>query len=208
MSTSWLDLRAAWTSGWRTLSETANRQYAALITANPAAYAPSVTAFQAELAASRATLNRLRDRLASPGINDADRARYAGLERRWHELAAGLYADAAPAQGTVPQPVIGVAPAVLVAGGVAVGVVGVAWSVAAYQYAVNLREQTALADRELEARVAASEQGRVLQPSTLPAPPNPKDDASNVGLWLLGGLAVVAGALTIPILLQKRGAHA
>ena len=208
MSASWADLRAAWTAGWRSLSDTANRQYAALIAANPAAYAPSVAAFQAELAASRATLNRVRDRLSRPGATDADRARYAALERRWHELAAGLYADAAPAAGEVPQPVLGVAPAVLVVGGVAVGAVGIAWSIAAYQYAVNLREQTALADRELEARVAASEQGRVLQPSTLPPPPSPRDDASNVGLWLLGGLVVVAGALTIPVLLQKRGAHA
>jgi hypothetical protein len=44
----------------------------------------------------------------------ADRAivlKYAALERRWHDLAAGLYADATPTEAGAPgQPVVGVAP--------------------------------------------------------------------------------------------------
>jgi hypothetical protein len=127
------------------------------------------------------------------------------MEARYHDLAAGFYGDATPAPSgaTAPAPSTGAAPAVLIIGGLAVGAVGVAWAVAAYQYAVNLREQTALAERELDARVEASREGRPLQASTLPPPPNPTDDAKGMGLWLLGGLAVVAGALTLPALLKK-----
>jgi hypothetical protein len=69
---------------------------------------------------------------------------------------------------------------------------------------VNLREQTALAERELDARVAASRDGRVLQPSTLPPPPPPPGaGGSNLGLWVLGGLAVVTGAVVLPTLLKR-----
>jgi hypothetical protein len=71
-----------------------------------------------------------------------------------------------------------------------VGVAAIAWAIAAYQYAVHLREQTALVERELQARVEASEQGRTLQPSTLPEQANAK-----LGWLMLGGLALAAGAL-------------
>jgi hypothetical protein len=86
---------------------------------------------------------------------------------------------------------------------VAIGVVAIAFAIVAYQYAVNLREQTALADRELTARIEASQAGRVLPPSTLPPPPSPVEDAKGVGMWLLGGLALAAGALTVPLLIRK-----
>jgi hypothetical protein len=89
-------------------------------------------------------------------------------------------------------------------GGLALGAAAIAWAVSAYEYAVNLREQTALAERELDARVAASRDGRVLQPSTLPPPPPPPGGAaSNMGLWVLGGLAVVTGAVVLPTLLKR-----
>jgi hypothetical protein len=202
MTASWTQIRAAWSSGWRALSERAVREHQAAVTANPASYAQRVATFQAEMATSRATLNRLREKLAHPAATDVDRSRYAALERRWHELAAGLYADATPT-GAPGQPVVGVAPVVLVVGGIAVGVVGVSWAVAAWQYAVNLREQTALAERELDARVAASQDGRVLQPSTLPPPPPPPGSDSNLGLWVLGGLAVVTGVAVLPTFLKK-----
>jgi hypothetical protein len=94
----------------------------------------------------------------------------------------------------------------LVVGGLALGAAAIAWSVSAYQYAVNLREQTALAERELTARIEASQAGRVLQPSTLPAPPPPPSptESSGMGLWLLGGLGLVAAAVTLPVLLQRK----
>lgn len=206
MIPTWTQIKAAWSSGWTALSDQATRLYGAAITANPAAYAPQVTAFQAQLAACRATLDRIKARLPNPPGSDADRAliaNHAAMERRYHDLAAGLFADATPT-GAAPlrQPVVGVAP-VLVVGGAALTVVGIAWAVAAYEYTVNLREQTSLAERELDARVAASHDGRTLQTSTLPPPPSPAADASNLGLWLLGGLAVATGAIVLPTFLKK-----
>ncbi|MCB9743934.1 MAG: hypothetical protein H6740_15145, partial [Alphaproteobacteria bacterium] len=54
------------------------------------------------------------------------------------------------------------------------------------EYATNLREQTALAEKELAARVEASREGRLLQPSTLPAPPEPKGPSAMGVLLTLG----------------------
>ena len=93
---------------------------------------------------------------------------------------------------------------VLIVGGLAVGVAGTAWAVSAYEYATNLREQTALADRELSERVAASREGRTLQATTLPEQPDPIADATGgMGKLLLGGLALGAVALALPLFLKR-----
>jgi hypothetical protein len=200
---SWADVKAAWTSGWKDLAARAAATYAAAVRADPTGTAARINGFVSALQDARAALDRIGPRLPSPPVSESDRAfvaRYQNLDRRWRELAAGLFADAAPA----PAPAIGVAP-VLVVGGLAITAVGLAWAFAAYEYAANLKEQTALAERELDARVSASEAGRVLPPSTLPAPPpSPSEGARNVGLWLLAGLAIAAGALVVPVLLDRR----
>ncbi len=207
---SWADTKGAWSAGWKALSEQATAAYGTAAQVDPTGTLAKVQAFVAALSDSRAALDRIAAKLPNPPVTEADRqahANYQAMERRYHELAAGFYGDATPAQGQGMAPTggpsVGVAPAVLVVGGLAVGAVGVAWAIAAYQYAVNLREQTALAERELDARVEASREGRPLQNSTLPPPPSPESDAKGMGLWLLGGLAVVAGALTLPALLKK-----
>lgn len=204
----WADIKAAWSSSWKALSAQATAAYASAARLDPTGTLAKVQAFVQALTDSRAALDRIAAKLPNPPVTPADHAavaQYQAMERRYHDLAAGFYGDATPAPGgaTAPVPSTGAAPAVLIIGGLAVGAVGVAWAVAAYQYAVNLREQTALAERELDARVEASREGRPLQASTLPLPPNPTDDAKGMGLWLLGGLAVVAGALTLPALLKK-----
>ena len=204
----WADIKAAWSSSWKALSAQATAAYASAARLDPTGTLAKVQAFVQALIDSRAALDRIAAKLPNPPVTPADHAavaQYQAMERRYHDLAAGFYGDATPAPGgaTAPVPSTGAAPAVLIIGGLAVGAVGVAWAVAAYQYAVNLREQTALAERELDARVEASREGRPLQASTLPPPPNPADDAKGMGLWLLGGLAVVAGALTLPALLKK-----
>ena len=204
---SWADVKASWSAGWKALSDQAVARYQSAIQANPLAYTEQVTGFASAMADARRNLDAIAARLPNPPVTEADQkavADYQAMERRYHELAAGFYADAVPAdQAGAAVPVIGVAPLVVVAG-VAIGVVAIAWAIVAYEYAVNLRDQTALADRELTARIEASEAGRVLPPSTLPPPPpSPAEAASGVGLWLLGGLALAAGALTVPLLLRK-----
>jgi hypothetical protein len=200
--TRWADIQAAWSQGWKALQARAAATYAAALQADPSGTLARVQGFAAALEQARASLDRMGPRLPSPPVTEADRAwvsRYQDLERRWRDLAAGLLADAAPAS----TPAVGMAPA-LVVGGLAVTAVGLAWAVVAYEYAVNLKEQTELADRELEARVAASQAGRALPPSTLPpAPPTPASEARSVGLWLLGGLAVAAGLLVVPLMVRR-----
>jgi hypothetical protein len=201
--TGWADIRAAWSQGWKALQARAASTYAAALQADPSGTAARVQGFVAALEQARASLDRIAARLPAQGHTEADRAwlsRYQDLERRWRDLAAGLLADATPAS----TPAVGMAPALAV-GGLAVTAVGLAWAVVAYEYALNLNEQTALAERELEARVAASAAGRALPPSTLPpAPPSLAAGARNLGLWLLGGLVVAAGALAVPLWMERR----
>ena len=199
---SWDDVKAAWSAGWKALSDQAVAAYGAAIQANPAAYVDKVTGFLAALTTSRETLDRIAAKLPNPPVTDADRAiwaKYQELDRRYNDLAAGFYADARPA-----DPATGIAPAVVVVVGVvAVGLVGTAWAVAAYEYAVNLQDQTALAERELDARIVASQEGRTLQPSTLPPPPNPENAAKGIGWLLVGGLVLAGGAIAIPALMRR-----
>jgi hypothetical protein len=192
----WSQILGAWSQGWKELRARAAALYASAVQADSSGAAARISGFTQALGEARATLDRIRSRL--PGLPDpALVARYQELERRWHDLAAGLFADATP----VATPVVGMPPA-LVVGGLAITAVGLAWAFAAYEYALNLQEQTALAERELDARVAASQQGRVLPPSTLPvAPPV---GAASMGLWLLGGLALTAGVLVVPLWLGRR----
>ena len=198
----WDTVKAAWSEGWKALEAEARRLHEAAIRHNPARYADRVTAFLRELTASRQHLDSIRAKLPNPPRTPEDQrivANWRALEARYSEVAAGFYADARPATEG-----LGVAP-VLIVGGLVIGVAAIAWSVAAYEYAVNLREQTALADKELVARVDASREGRTLAPSTLPPPEDPKKTAAGVGLLLVGGLVLAAGAVALPILLKKAG---
>ena len=200
MST-WADMKARWSSGWSTLSDTARRTYEGTISANPAAFKQTVVEFVSLLTESRASLDRSQ-RLLADVQDPALTQQAAGLESRYTALAAGVFADAKPVD------TVGVAPLVVggvVVAGVLVSVTGIAWSVAAYQYAVNLRENTDLLEKELEARVAASKEGRSLSPSTIPPQPSPVNQARKVGVMLLGGLTLAAAAVAVPMLLKKAG---
>ncbi len=194
--TTWSSVKAAWSSGWSALQQQASKLHDAAIRNDPTGYLSKVEAFITELRATRSSLDRSRALLAQLPPDDPAHAKFTSLEKRYGELAAGLYADAKPA------PDVGVAPAV-VAAGLVVGAAGIAWSVAAYQYAVNLREQTAVAEKELAARVEASRQGRTLQPSTVPPQPDPASQAKGIGWLLIGGLTIAAGVMAAPILLKR-----
>ena len=198
---SWSQIKSAWSSGWSALQTESMRLYEAAIRADPTGYLGRVQAFVQELGQARGSLKRIKDKLPNPPQTTEDRtlhAKYRAMETRYHDLAAGLYADAQPAQTEV-----GAAPIVVgvVVGGVVIGVAGIAWSIAAYEYAVNLRERTALAERELDARVEASREGRTLQPSTVP--PH-SSGGGNLGWLLIGGLTLAAGAVAVPMFLKKK----
>ncbi len=204
MSRSWADVKAGWSAGWRELQQTALDRWGEAIRRKPQDFAPKVQATVQELAAARAHLDHMKPLLPKELRTPEDQramANFSRLSARYYELAAGVYADAQPAAGSVEQ--VGIAPLLVVAG-LALGIAAIAWAVAAHQYATNLREETALADRELSARIEASKEGRVLPPSTLP----PKDDSKpgdGVGWALVGGLALAAGAVVVPVLWKKRG---
>ncbi len=195
---SWSEVKANWSAGWTELQRSALERWGSSIRRDPQSFAPKVQATVAELAAARAHLDHMKPLLPKQ-IKTADDQRamasFSRLSARYYELAAGVYADAQPAAAEV-----GIAP-VLVVGGLVLGVAAIAWAVAANEYAANLRAETALADRELTARIEASQQGRTLQPSTLPEPKKSKD---GVGWLLVGGLVVAAGAVAVPVLMKSR----
>lgn len=198
---SWAETKASWSTGWRELQRAALQKWEAAIQRRPEDFRPQVQATIEELKAARAHLDHMKPLLPKSLETEEDQRVFQNFSRmsvRYYELAAGVYADAQPAN----QAQVG-APPLLVVAGVALGVAAIAWSVAAYQYAKNLREQTALADRELSARIDASREGRTLQPTTLPEPP--KSSGGGMGWLLVGGLALAAGAAVVPVLIKKRG---
>lgn len=200
MST-WSDLKARWSSGWTALHDAAKRTYEATISANPSAFKEKVASFVSLLSESKASLERSKAMLAQ--VNDPALAQQtASLESRYAELAAGVFADAQQVD------TVGVAPVVVggvIVGGVLISVAGIAWAVAAYQYAVNLRENTSLLEKELQARIDASKEGRNLAPSTIPPQPAPMEQARKVGMLLFGGLTLAAAAIAVPMLMKKAG---
>ena len=195
----WQDVKDAWSDGWTALLDESLRLHRAAIVASPAAFADRVVAFLDELTRARAHLDSIRAKLPSPRTEEERRlvAGYVAMERRWTDLAAGFYADATPTDDAV-----GIAPALVVLG-LVVGVAAIAWAVAAYEYTVNLREQTALSDRELTARVEAAREGRLLPPTTLPPQPDPAKKAEKIGWLLVGGLVLAAGAFVVPAFLKR-----
>ncbi len=200
---SWEDVRARWSSGWRTLASRASDLYERARRLDPAGLQARAQVFHDSLVAARSSLDRMASHLPDPPVTADDRRdvlRHQALEQRYRDLAAGFYVDATPMPDG-GQPVVGVAPVVWVIAGFGVTAAGLAWAYAAAEYAANLRDQTALAEAELMARIEASRTGRPLQPSTLPAPPPPAADKA--GIWLLGGLALITGAVTLPLLLRK-----
>lgn len=195
------ELTENWTVGWNYLWQQAQSLYAEQIRSNPKAYEAQVTNFVQELRLSRQHLDRMKQNLVPTGNRPEDVARFNRLSRQHYELSTRFYSDTQPASQTS----LGFVP-VLIVLGLAVGLSATAWAVSAWQYATQLREQTALASRELDARVAASREGRTLQPSTLPSPPEPPNSSlmSGAGKWVVGGLVVLAGAVLLPPLMSRK----
>ena len=209
---SWTDIKQQWSAGWKQMHRAAMSKFGPAIKADPTKFRPHLAGTLADLTAARTHLERIKAQI--PGLPDAETKRkYMGSFqvgwKRYHELAAGLYADSERAKQ--PQ-VSGVVIPLLVVAGIAFGVAAIAWAVVSREHAKNLREQTALADHELTARVEASKEGRVLQETTLPEQPAapsllpvsvPTGTKSKVGLALFGVLAIAAAGLAVPMFLKK-----
>jgi len=201
----WDDIKGDWTAGWNYLWSEAQDSWKSLVEKNPVLYKPKVEAFMTELQSARRNLDAIKVRLPNPAKTAEEQAlvaNYQALEQRYHALAAGFYAESAPTSRTT----LGWLP-VLIVGGLAISAAAAAWAVPGYQYAVNLREQTVLASKELDARIAASKDGRTLQPTTLPPPPapmpSPLDAAKGMGSMLFLGLLAVGGVMLVPHLIKK-----
>ena len=217
---SWTEIKERWSAGWQDLHRAALQKWGAAIHRNPEAFRPAVTATLADLQATRVHLQRIAavlPRIADTAARAKAAQAFAVMMKRYQELAAGIYADAEQAkqaQSGQPQ-VSGFIIPLLIIGGIVLGVAAIAWAIASREHAKNLREQTALADHELTARVEASKEGRVLQETTLPeqpvsapllsatAPGVGGGTAGKVGLALVGVLALAAAGLAIPMFLKR-----
>ena len=219
---SWTDIKARWSAGWKDLHSKALEQFGEAIKRNPESFRPQAEKTLGDLAATRAHLQRIQAQL--PKVKDAaERAKitkaFAVLYQRYHVLAAGIYADGEQAgnqrESAQPIEVSGFFIPLLLIGGIVLGVAAIAWAIASREHAKNLRDQTALADHELTARVEASKEGRVLQETTLPEMPASAPllsattpgvgggTAGKVGLALVGVLALAAAGLAIPMFLKR-----
>lgn len=192
----WEQIKAEWSSGWSALEVEALATYQAAIEADPEAYRAKLIEVLGLLEESRANLDRMKANLraelrAGRKVPAGAIQRLKKLEERYNDLAAGVYADTEPVPNQVGSIMVG-----LIVAGVVFGIAAIAFGIAAYQYCANLRDQTALAEKELDERVQAARDGVVIptQPLTTPPPaPVPGDGAVSIGK-MVGGLALLAAA--------------
>lgn len=205
----WDDIMAAWSESWRSLYDDALSTLGPQIEADVSAYLSRIQDAITGLLTARATLDQIRRKLPQLGntAKDAElRERYAILEDRYHVVAAGIYTDATCGDDRCSAlPILAIA-------GIVLGVAACAWAVAAWEYFANLRDQTGLLDRDLDARIWAMKNNKTLPAPNVPALPSPPSNAPNqqpddggsmLGWLLFGGLALTAAALALPAITKK-----
>ena len=149
----WEQIKSEWSQGWTALEAQALATYQAAIAADPEQFRAQFVEVLGFLEASRASLDRIKATLraevqAGRPLPQGALKTLKALEQRYNDLAAGVYSDAtaAPQVGSIG----------LIVAGIVFGVAAIAFGVAAYQYCSNLRDQTALAEKELDERVKAA----------------------------------------------------
>lgn len=180
------------------------------IAAAPKKFEPVVRAVLDSLNRTRANLARLAKGLGRPPRSRAEAAataRYAEMKNFYESILVGFKATigedasidySALELGFIPAGVVlVVAFGAATVASLAFTVAGIAWAYVCYRYVIALEQESALQNRELDARVEAMRSGKVLQDGTLPAPPQPPEvpKGSSVG-WLIG-LAAVTGAAVV-----------
>lgn len=199
----WEQLKADFTANIQQVYEATHKRLAAAIEARPESFRDRVTSFLDALATTKANLDRIAAKLPNPPKDKTEAAlitRYAEMKQLYDAIVAGISENATrvnPSEfGWGPVAVI------LVIGVVGLSIAGVAWAIAAWEYAASLRDQSGFMDKELDARVEAMRSGAQLPattaipPSASPPPDPTKSDGGN-GMnlaWILGGLALAGAA--------------
>lgn len=188
----WAQLQQSFLSGIEASYAATLGRLEEAITATPAAFEAKVQGFLALLAECKANLARIQARLPHPPRSQAEAqlvAVYAEMKGLYDAPLLGL------SQNAVALPSVGLAP-VLMVGALGLTAAGVAWAVAAWEYAASLRDQSGLLARELEARVESMRTGAPLPPSTVPSPPPAPPGGGSAWPWLLALGLAAAGFYT------------
>lgn len=204
----WEQLKQGFTSGIASAYDASLGRVERAVSEDADRVKRAVAAFFEALAQARANLDRALTLLPSPARDAADAAlvaRYTEMRQLYDALLLGISKNAV----AVAEREVGVAPAVvLVIGVVGLTAAGVAWALAAYEYAAALRDQSGFLVAELEARKEAMRTGKALPPASptpsTPAPASP-DAPPSKGAgwgWVLVGLGLAGGAV---YLLPKLG---
>ena len=264
--TAWMNDK--WSSSWWDQYELAVDKYGPGVSADPEAYKARVTETVVHMTQAEQALARFRAMVLDPAnkaiVTGRDKANLVVLEKRYNDLAAGMFVDArtvttsdlgdagtgVPTGRRVPllyssrkssrkfdkfqdepptwpwaerrpywkddpywdeqnqridgvEPVIGVAPLIpiLVVLGIAfVSIAAIAWALACTAWAAELHSETALQEKDLQARVDASKEGRTLQAATVTPPSSTAGagtgDKGSGSAMIVGAVAAVAvGAL-------------
>lgn len=190
---SWADeLMPEIKTDFQALYDAAQKKWAGVVQKDPEKYRLEATNFIEAMKATRTKLDAAKPLIQTP----SDAARFNRLAAEYHGLMTRFAEQSQKETGF---------PIVLVVLGIGMSAAGLAWGVAAWEYAGGLRDRVSLELEELRARVEASKDGRVLQPSTLPAPPPAPKPGDGWGqyLWPAVGIGVLsAGAW---YLTRKRG---
>lgn len=204
----WEQLKQGFTSGIASAYDASLGRVERAVSEDADRVKRAVAAFFEALAQARANLDRALTLLPSPPANAADAAlvaRYTEMRQLYDALLLGISKNAV----AVAEREVGIAPAVvLVIGVVGLTAAGVAWALAAYEYAAALRDQSGFLVAELEARKEAMRTGKALPPASAtpstPAPASPDAPPSKGGGWgwVLVGLGLAGGAV---YLLPKLG---
>ena len=196
---SWEELKLSFLTGIQSSYDAVYARIEEAVAAKPSSFEAKVRAFLTLLRECKVNLERIAAQLPALPKNDAAKAlirRYQDMKALYDALVAGI---ALNATGDLE---LGVVPVVVV-GTVALSAAGVAWAIAAYEYAAGLRDETALMATELEARVQAMKDGKTLQTSTLTSAPAQPSRGAPLGLVLVG-LGILGGAAFFTFKRTKR----
>lgn len=153
---------------------------------NPEEYRQVAEATHANLQATRILLDAMSEPQVLARMTPQERTQVMRLEKRWQTLAAGFYANSVE----VSQVQVGVAPALVVAGVIAVSAAALAWSAAGWNYTEDLKAKTELQSRELDMRYQLAQTGTALPPSTVT---RPSDQMTPENMLKLGAVVVGVG---------------